>query len=259
MLLVPAVQAILVQSFAFLAVLMASVVFALIVSGYFGFNLHMPVIALVILQALLAAIFSQLIGMASWWRWIHFCFPIAILSVSYLHVPNQVYLIGFVVSLSLFWTTFRTQVPFFPSTPNVWFHVSKLILSSQNQSARMIDIGSGFGGMAMHIAKVCPTVQVEGMEIAPLPWFFSWLRAHIRRSSAIFRLGDYGQLNFANYDVIFAYLSPVAMHDLWEKAQQEMVPDSVLISYEFEIEGVAPTLVVPTGDKSPMLYIWKIH
>ncbi|MES2013008.1 MAG: class I SAM-dependent methyltransferase, partial [Pseudomonadota bacterium] len=60
------------QSGAFLAVLMASVIFALIASRCFGFNIQLPVIALVILQALLAAIFSQLIGMASWWRWIHF-------------------------------------------------------------------------------------------------------------------------------------------------------------------------------------------
>lgn len=254
--LAPAVVAVFVQCLALIVLLVVSLLYFNVVSGYFV--LDAPLFVLVVFHALLASMFSQVMGMASWWRWIHFCFPIAIWMVSSLHIPSQFYLAGFVVSLSLFWTTFRTQVPYFPSNLNVWLQVSKLISASQNKSLRMIDIGSGFGGMVMFIAKTCPSVQVEGIEIAPLPWFFSVLRARIRQTSAIFKLGSYEHLNFAHYDVVFAYLSPVAMQGLWLKAHSEMTPGSLLVSYEFDIQGVSPTFVIPTGDHSPVLYVWKI-
>ena len=84
------------------------------------------------------------------------------------------------------------------------------------------------------------------------------MRAKISSSSAVFKLGDYQALNFANYDVIFAYLSPVAMLNLWEKAHKEMLPGSMLVSLEFEILGVAPSFCISGNGLSPILYIWKI-
>jgi trans-aconitate methyltransferase len=172
------------------------------------------------------------------------------------HIPNGVYLVGFIISLSLFWTTFRTQVPFFPSRPMVWQQVAKII--PQHQSIRLIDIGSGLGDMSMYMAKVRPDSQIEGIEIAPLPWMISYIRAKFRSSSATFTLGNYQDLDFANYDVIFAYLSPAAMRMLWDKASQEMRPGSLLISLEFEIPGVAENMRIAGNKSTPTIYVWKI-
>jgi hypothetical protein len=99
---------------------------------------------------------------------------------------------------------------------------------------------------------------IEGIEIAPLPWLVSVVRALLRRSSAVFKLGDYRELDFANYDVIFAYLSPAAMQALWQKSHVEMRPGSLLISYEFEIQGVPPTQILTNGEQEAKLYVWKI-
>src|SRR5690606_24694820 len=115
---------------------------------------------------------------------------------------------GFLISLSIFWTTFRSQVPFFPSRPIVWQKVAELIPS--HKTVRMIDIGSGLGDLSMHVAKAKNNSHIEGIEIAPLPWLVSVVRAWIRRSSARFRLGNYHELHFAAYDIVFAYLSPAA-------------------------------------------------
>ncbi len=254
--LVPATLAILVQCAAMLTVVASARAIYLIGAVYFNAELSFPILTLVLMQALTAATFSYLAGMASWWRWIHMSFPIAIWWMSGWHVPNEFYLTGFVVSLSLFWTTFRSQVPFFPSRPVVWQQVAGLM--PQDKPMRMIDIGSGLGGMSMHISKVRPDSLIEGIEIAPLPWLVSFVRAQIQGSSAVFKLGDYRALDFANYDVIFAYLSPAPMLALWEKAQHEMRPGSLLISYEFEIPGAIPTLVIANGEKNPMLYVWNI-
>jgi hypothetical protein len=254
--LVPATLAILIQFLALITVLTFSRVACLVATAYFDANLSFSVLNLVLMQALTAATFTYLAGTASWWRWIHLCFPLAVWGMSQWYVPNELYLAGFIISLSLFWTTYRTQVPFFPSRPVVWQQVAKII--PQTKPVRLIDIGSGLGDMPMYIAKARPDSQIEGIEIAPLPWFISYIRAKFRRSLAAFKLGDYTALDFAHYDVIFAYLSPAAMLKLWEKASREMQSGSLLISLEFEIPGIIPSMRIEASKNSPAIYVWKI-
>lgn len=253
---VPATLAMLVQCAALVSVIASSWLLGLISTVYFHSTFSVTILTLVLIQALMATLFSHFVGMASWWRWIHFSFPLAIWGMSIWPVPSEFYLAGFIISLSLFWTTFRSQVPFFPSRPIVWQQVAKVI--PQDKPVRLIDIGSGLGDMAMHMSKLRPDSQIEGIEIAPLPWLISYVRTKIRRSSAVFKMGDYQTLDFANYDVIFAYLSPAAMRTLWEKASQEMQSGSLLISLEFEIPGVVPSTRIKGSENSPMIYVWKI-
>jgi hypothetical protein len=254
--LIPAALAILVQCAAFISLVAISWLAGLLANVYFSTTLNVSTITLVLMQALLAACFSCWVGMARWWRWIHFSFPVALWGMLNWHLPTEIYLIGFMISLSLYWTTFRSQVPFFPSRPIVWQQVAKII--PKDKPLRLIDIGSGLGDMSMYIAKLRPDSHIEGIEIAPLPWLISYVRGKMRRSTATFKIGDYHTLNFANYDVIFAYLSPAAMLTLWEKASHEMLPGSLLISLEFEIPEVKPTLRIASMSNSPIIYVWKI-
>lgn len=254
--LVPALLAVVVQFTALLMIIISTKLIFLVGHAYFYTVLSFPILLLVIMQALFASLFSYWLGMASWWRLIHFSFPVIIWLMSQWQVPSEIYLTGFVFSLGLFWTTFRSQVPFFPSRPIVWQQLARLI--PQDRPIRLIDIGSGLGDVAMHIAKIRADSLIEGVEVAPLPWLISYVRAKLRRSTAIFKMGDYRALNFANYDVVFAYLSPVAMPALWQKASQEMKSGSLLISLEFEVPGIAPNLRIAGAKNSPMIYVWKL-
>ena len=253
---VPVLLAVIAQTIALFALLAMVKLISLLAITYFNDVINYPFFLLVCMQALMASLVSYSLGMASWWRVIHFIFPLAVWLMCLWQVPNQIYLAGLILSLSVFWSTFRSQVPFFPSRPIVWQRLAKLM--PQARSVRLIDIGSGLGDVAMHIAKLRPDSQIEGIEVAPLPWLVSYLRAKLQRSNAIFKLGDYRSLNFAHYDVIFAYLSPVAMPALWQKASQEMRSGSLLISLEFDIPGVASSLRIAGSKNSPMLYVWKL-
>jgi hypothetical protein len=243
----PATLAIVIQ----IAALMVVFLGVLVVSSVFA--VRFSVLSLVVMQSLSAVTLCIFAGMAVWWRWIHGVFPLAMFMMSMWAIPNEAYLIGFLVSLSIFWTTFRSQVPFFPSRPIVREKVAALI--SQDQPARMVEIGSGLGDLSMHIAKVRSHCQVEGIEIAPMPWLISAIRAWVTRSSAKFTLGDYHELNFAQYDLVFAYLSPAAMSALWQKSHQEMKAGSLLVSYEFEIPHVPPTFTISAGTH-PTIFVW---
>lgn len=252
---VPATLAVLIQCAALLTVTLTIYV-VMSLNAFFSLSLPISIFGLVLMQAVIAAAFSYLTNMASWWRWIHLCFPIAAWVMFQWDIPNAVYLVGFLTSLSLFWTTFRTQVPFFPSRPMVWHKVASII--PQDQSLRLIDIGSGLGDMSMYMAKIRPESHIEGIEIAPLPWLISYFRGKFRRSTAKFILGNYQALDFSKYDVIFAYLSPAAMSLLWNKASKEMRSGTVLISLEFDIPDVPESLCIPSNESTPEIYVWQM-
>ena len=225
----------------------------------FKLDLTFYIFTLVLLQSMIATTLATCAGMAIWWRWIHFFFPIALWLMSIAQVPNSVYLVGFVLTLAVYWTTFKTRVPFYPSRPSVWHALFVLMQQhSPRKSLRMIDIGSGLGDLSMYIAQRRPNDTVEGIEIAPLPWLISKVRAGMQGSSVAFTMGNYEALNFAEYDIVFAYLSPAAMPNLWLKAKQEMGKGSLLISLEFEIPDALPNQIIHTGQSTPKLYVWRM-
>jgi SAM-dependent methyltransferase len=121
---------------------------------------------------------------------------------------------------------------------------------------RAIDIGSGLGGLVLELARRRPESRFEGIELAPLPWLASRLRARLSASRSHFIRGDYERLDFGQYDLVFAYLSPAAMDGLWRKARAEMRPGALLVSYEFAIEGHAPDRSLAPTPGGPHLYIW---
>jgi SAM-dependent methyltransferase len=244
----PAVLALLIQAASFAAAL------GLAGAGIIPFS--PGALSAALLQGAIAALLSRLRRLAWWWVPIQFFFPVVLVLVLRLHLPPWIFLALFLVLLPLYWTTFRTQVPFFPSRPATWQAVLRLMPA--NRAVRFIDIGSGFGGLAMHLALARPENSIRGIEVAPLPWVVSAMRARLSRSRAQFLRGDYSRLDFSNYDMVFAYLSPTAMPSLWRKARAEMSPGSLLLSYEFLVPGVEPDIVVEVADGGPSLYGWRI-
>jgi hypothetical protein len=81
----------------------------------------------------------------------------------------------------------------------------------------------------------------------------------LARSGCRIRFGDYRELDLARYDVVYAYLSPAAMGDLWSKARREMHPGSLLVSNRFAVPGVHPTEALATEPRGgASLYIWRM-
>lgn len=156
---------------------------------------------------------------------------------------------------ALYWSTYRTRVPFYPSRPAVWKAVAGLL--PDRPDMRFIDIGSGIGGMVHYLARTRPSGQFTGIEIAPLPWLISRARGGLRGSRGSFVRGDYNRLDFSEFDVVFAYLSPAAMDALWAKAVREMRPGSLLLSYEFQVTGVEPQIVLAPCEGGAQLYGWR--
>lgn len=246
----PAIQALILHCGAFLLVLLLMVCNRLLT----GVSIALEAAAL--LQGALAAALSHWRGLAPWWLLIQFLFPAASIAVLSLDLPPALFLVVFVLLLGLYWSTFRTQVPFYPSGPAVWEAVAGLL--PQHQVIRFVDVGSGLGGLVLNLAGRRPESTFVGIEVAPLPWLASFLRARSRRSSGRFIRGDYFSLDFARYDVVFAYLSPAAMPALRDKAKAEMRSGTLLLSYEFPIPGLEPDNITSPNPGGPALYNWRM-
>jgi SAM-dependent methyltransferase len=246
----PAVQALLVQSVALVLVLAAAQLAAQLTAYPF------TIAHAVMLQALLAAGLARAAGMARWWPWIHLLFPPAVAVAHALRLPPWLFLAAFVALVLLYWSSFRTQVPYYPSRRATWDAVAGLL--PQDRPVSFIDIGSGFGGLSLHLARQRRDGRFAGIELAPLPWLVSRLRAAASGSGADFRLGDYEALHLGDYDVVFAYLSPAAMPRLWEKARGEMRAGALLLSCEFPIPGKAADLVLRPLPDGPLLHGWRL-
>lgn len=243
----PAVAALLLQLAAFPLTL--ALTWLLARSG-----LPMSYLVVALIQGAVAAGFTWWRGLAVWWRFIQLLFPLALAGTARLDIPPAVFLAVFLFLLLLYWSTYRTQVPYYPSTRRVWDAVASLLPAKEQ--LRVIDIGSGLGGLVLDLAGRRPGIEATGIELAPLPWLASRLRAQLAGSPARFIRGDYERLDFAQYDVVFAYLSPAAMEALWRKAAREMRPGSLLLSYEFVIADRVPNRTVYPTEGGSALYIW---
>lgn len=243
----PAVQALMIQCG------------ALVIAGSFFLlaqiaGIQIPAIFFLLFQGVLAALASRKRRLASWWLYIQFFFPIALWAGQMLSLPPRFFLACFLFLVALFWSTFRTQVPFYPSRRQVWDAVAELLPNTR--SFKMLDVGSGLGGLICYLAARRPDASFSGVEAAPLPWLISRMRKRIVHGDSHFMLGDYNRLDWGCYDVLFAYLSPAAMPALWEKACREMRPGALLLSYEFAIPEVGPQIRLQPKAHGPFLYGW---
>ncbi|WP_179673240.1 bifunctional 2-polyprenyl-6-hydroxyphenol methylase/3-demethylubiquinol 3-O-methyltransferase UbiG [Duganella sp. 1224] len=223
-----------------------------------SFRFPVDYLTVAVLQGLLAAALTWKLALAPWWRAIQLLFPLAVLTALALHLPSWLAGAVFLLLLGWYWSTFRTQVPYYPSGPAVWDAVRQLLprQGRDGQAPRAIDIGSGLGGLSLYLARVRPDADICGIELAPLPWLVSWLRARLAGSRARFVRGDYERLDFSQFDLVFAYLSPAAMSGLWRKAVAEMCPGSMLVSYEFIVKERSPDSIIDATEGGVPLYIW---
>jgi SAM-dependent methyltransferase len=226
-----------------------------------AFSLELTAMGFAFFCGLLAASFSYFARQAKWWWLIQLLFAPALLAMLALKIQPSCYLAAFLVLLLVFWNAYSAQVPLYLSSEKVWRALEKLLppLNSARRF-RFMDIGSGLGGVLTHLAKTRPDGEYYGIESAPLPFLWSWLRIRLGgyRQCRV-RRGDLWECDLAQYDVVFAYLSPAPMERLWQKAKLEMKPGSVFISSTFTIPDQTPAEIISTDDlHHSSLLIWRM-
>ena len=211
-------------------------------------------LGLIVLQGAIAAAWTALRRLPWWWVPTQALFlPLAAWLRS-ANPPLWPFPLGFALLLGFYWSTFRTRVPLYLSGQAVWEALAEQI--PLRPGIRVIDIGSGLGGVLLDLERKRPDCELHGIEIAPLTWALARLRMALAASRCRVVRGDYCALDLAQFDVVFAFLSPAAMPGLWGQAKAQMRPGSRLISCEFGIPGATPTRTLPVRGQTRRLHVW---
>ena len=247
----PSVVALLLQAAAFFGVLLFTRAAAM----------QLPPLLLALLCGAFAAAFSRVAGLARWWLPIQFLFAPALVLMLALNIPPGFFLAAFLIMLVVYWSVFRTQVPLYLSSRKTWEALETLLPAvAPGKTFTFMDLGSGLGGVLTHLAGVRPEGHYTGVETAPLPCLLSWLRIRLGgyRNCQV-QWGSLWSCNLAPYDVVFAYLSPVPMDELWQKVRSEMRPGTLFISNTFAVPEHPPQDTITLDDlHHSTLYIWRL-
>ncbi|MDH5552758.1 MAG: class I SAM-dependent methyltransferase [Nitrosomonas sp.] len=220
-------------------------------------SLTLSIIQLAFLQAITAATISYKLHKPKWWIPIHLTFAPALIATSTLSISPIWFLTGFLILILTQGKTFQTQVPLYLSSNEAAQRLASLLPKEKKFS--LIDVGCGCGGLLSQLSKTQSKGHFFGIEAAPIPYLLSKVRVMIKTPNCTIRWGDFWKHDLAPYDVVYAYLSPVPMESLWQKARNEMRPGSLFISNSFIIPGIEPEQTLPLNDMTgSTLYLWRI-
>ncbi len=210
----------------------------------------------VCLQALLAALFSRAIRQPVWWVPIHLLFMPAVLLGSTWQLPAPLYLLLLLLLVLLFWGTVKGDVPLFLSSSAV---SDALIQIVQREGAKsFVDIGAGLGTVVVPLAKAGPNMRILALERAPLPWLMAAWRCRKLANVSVGRT-SFWQQDLAQFDLVFAFLSPLVMTEIGEKIRREMRAGCLFVSSSFPIPDSKPESVLELNDRrKTKLYCYRI-
>ncbi|QID19077.1 class I SAM-dependent methyltransferase [Nitrogeniibacter mangrovi] len=210
---------------------------------------------LALVQGTLAAAVAHLLRAERWWLALHLGFTPLIWLASQLAIAPGWYLAAFVVLAVFYWTSFRSRVPLFLSNRRT---VDALAALLPRDDVRLLDAGAGTGSALRPLARRFPRAHLTGIETAPGPWLIGRLLCAGQANLRWLR-GDFWAHDWAPYDVVYVFLSPVPMPEVWRKACAQMRPGSLLVSNSFAIPGVEPVrTVTPQQTGGRPLYLYEI-
>ena len=88
----------------------------------------------------------------------------------------------------------------------------------------------------------------------------AWFRIHLSRGKNIqLHFGNIWDMDLSKFDVVYAFLSPVPMAQLFLKVRSEMRHGSLFISNSFEVPDEKPTEILQIDDRrKTKLLIWRL-
>jgi len=205
--------------------------------GFALFGLRVPIWSAVIAQGLCAAAVSHAFGLRGWWLGGQCALPVLAWAFLSSPIPAWAYLAVFLVLALIYSNTSTERVPLYLSNRTTWAALSEMIAAEKVDETTgkppcFVDLGCGLGGTIAFLSTAHPNWVFVGVENAPGPYLFSRLRL-LGRTNARVEFKNLWDVDLADFDVVYAFLSPAPMPRLIKRALSDMKPGAVLISNSF--------------------------
>lgn len=223
-----------------------------------GVSLHSPWPAVGV-SGLVAALLGARIGLRGGWFVVQAAMPAAVFAGLTIDVPAWVYLAAFIVLAAIQWNAAGQRVPLYLTNRPTWDAIAGLL--PDRPELRVADLGSGLGGTVVALARRRPDSTVVGYESAPLPYAVS--KAAVAMAGlggrAQIAYGDYRSRDLGQFDVVYCFLSPAPMPEVFAKARREMTAGALLISNSFEVPDHPADRVTTVDDRRrTRLLTWRM-
>lgn len=211
----------------------------------------------IVFTAILAGMLTYQSDLPRWWLLIQVLFLPAMAMVYSLGLPAWIFLLAFVVLFAVYGSVFFSRVPLYLSSLSACQALEQLMPAEKN--FYFLDVGCGTGSVLHYLDRIFPFGMFHGVETAPVPFAISWIRSKLGKSQFQVRYQSMWQVDYSRYDVVYAFLSPQPMAELWQKVQREMQPGSLFISNSFAVPGVEPDEVIElNAGRATALLVWRI-
>jgi hypothetical protein len=138
-----------------------------------------------------------------------------------------VLVIAMAVLASIVRTTLRVGISPMPSSRKAWR--AMLAAAAIAPEGTIVDLGAGWGTLAIRCARAWPARQVVGYELSWVPWLAATLAKHLLRLHNLeLRREDFLKADLSSATVLLCYLFPRGMQALAEKLHRDAVHPMVI-------------------------------
>lgn len=168
------------------------------------------------------------------------------------------FLICILLCVNMLIYSFRYSITPTPTSQKVLIDLFNML--PEMIKGEIAELGSGWGTVLLPLARHFPRCQVTGFEISPFPYLVSKIIATVLGVSHLIILRqDFFQISLSRFSLVVCYLYPGAMKKLKIKFENELNPDSYVLSHTFAIPDWKPLNMIRSDDlyKTP-IYLYQV-
>lgn len=164
-----------------------------------------------------------------------------------------VWLVLFLVAALIFGTAGYASFSAAPWLPLRTRDHKRVLKHLKNRVGTLLELGAGDARLMVQVARHTKLKSI-GYEISLLPYLAGKFRLKMTQAyhSAELLFKDFFREDFSHADVVYCFLTPVAMEKLKPKLEKELKKGARVISYSFKIPGWTPTIEDREGDGIPV-------
>ena len=166
-------------------------------------------------------------------------------------------LVAIIVALTNEFFHQKLDVAPWPTMPYIRKEMIKLI--PDEIQGDIIELGSGYGGLAMLASKTFPKSQVLGYELSPFPYIISKAKQFFYKRNINFIRRNLFDANLNNACIVFCYLPNPVMAKLKDKLLKELPTGTIIISSIFTFPNWKEdkVITVKKGILNNKIYVYK--